>query len=127
MNVGEAIKKLRQKNGLEQKQLADYLGVSNKTISSWEHNRTQPKMEMIERMCAIFNCSKSDFFDFDNQFEVEFQIPSDDKSIKLILEVPERKHALFTTLNKRAEKLSDSDLKKAIEMMRLLSEEEQDQ
>lgn len=61
MNVGATIKAFRLLNSMDQKELADKLHVSNKTISSWESNRTQPKMEMIEEMCKVFNCKKSDF------------------------------------------------------------------
>ena len=61
MNIGATIKSFRTLNGMDQKELADKLHVSNKTISSWESNRTQPKMEMIEVMCKVFHCKKSDF------------------------------------------------------------------
>lgn len=61
MNVGQRIKELRKQSKLDQSQLAAKLNVSNKTVSSWEQNRTQPKMEMIEAMCKIFNCTKADF------------------------------------------------------------------
>lgn len=61
MNIGESIKKFRRLRGMEQKDLAFLLGVSNKTISSWETNRTEPKMEMIDKMCAVFGCRRSDF------------------------------------------------------------------
>lgn len=61
MNIGATIKAFRLLNSMDQKELADKLHVSNKTISSWESNRTQPKMEMIEEMCKVFNCKKSDF------------------------------------------------------------------
>lgn len=61
MDIGGNIKKLRLMHGMEQKDLAKLLHVSDKTISSWETNRTQPKMEMIEAMCVVFKCQKSDF------------------------------------------------------------------
>lgn len=63
MDIGGTIRKYRISNNLEQKDLAKFLHVSDKTISSWENNRTQPKMEMIEAMCQIFHCQKSDFLD----------------------------------------------------------------
>lgn len=61
MNIGESIKRFRKLKGMEQKDLAYLLGVSNRTISSWETNRTEPKMEMIDKMCSIFGCRRSDF------------------------------------------------------------------
>ena len=60
MNIGENIKKQREKFGMEQQELADKLGISNKTVSSWECNRTEPRMGMIEAMCKVFNCDIGD-------------------------------------------------------------------
>lgn len=60
MNIGEKIKKFRTSNKLYQSDLAQMLNVSNKTISSWENNRTEPSFEFIESMCSIFHCSKAD-------------------------------------------------------------------
>ena len=61
MDIGATIKKLREEKGISQKELAEKLNLSNRTISSWEKNRTQPHMEFIEEMCKIFQCSKSYF------------------------------------------------------------------
>ena len=63
MDVGGIIKKFRIANNLKQSELADLLQVTAQAVSSWERNRTQPNMETIERMCAVFNCKKSDFWD----------------------------------------------------------------
>lgn len=63
MDIGGTIKRFRKINNLEQKELAKLLNVSDRTISSWETNRTQPKMEIIEELCRIFKCQKSDFLD----------------------------------------------------------------
>lgn len=63
MNIGENIKKQRERLGMEQKELADKLGLSNKTISSWECGRTEPRMGMIEDMCVIFGIDKTTLID----------------------------------------------------------------
>lgn len=63
MSVGRNIKRIRKASGMEQKDLAELLGVSNKTVSSWECDRTEPKIGMIEKMSKIFNCPKTDFID----------------------------------------------------------------
>lgn len=61
MDIGKSIKEMRLKAHMKQKDLAEKMNLSNRTISSWETNRTQPQMEDIEAMCKIFNCKKSDF------------------------------------------------------------------
>ena len=61
--IGNNIRILREQNNLTQDQLGDKLGISGKTISSWEKNRSEPKMGMIEKMSVIFGCNKSDIID----------------------------------------------------------------
>lgn len=45
--TGKAIKELREKRKLTQKQLADMLQISDKTISKWETNRGLPDIGLI--------------------------------------------------------------------------------
>ena len=61
--VGENIKSFRKKNKMMQQELAELLNVSHATVSSWEIGRTEPKMGMIEKMCEIFGCEKSELID----------------------------------------------------------------
>lgn len=59
-NIGENIRQYRQMCHISQKELAERLNVSDRTISSWEVNRTEPNVEMVERMSLIFGCLKSE-------------------------------------------------------------------
>lgn len=54
MDIGANIKKLRKEAGLKQKDLAMELKVSDKTISSWESNRTEPDMDAVVKICELF-------------------------------------------------------------------------
>lgn len=67
MNIGYNIKIWREKRHLKQSELAEELGVSDKTVSSWEINRTEPKMGMIEKICAVLNCKKTDIIGWDSE------------------------------------------------------------
>lgn len=59
MNYGERISKLREDKKITQKELASKLYVTDKTISSWESNRTEPSLEMIIRLSEVLECSAS--------------------------------------------------------------------
>lgn len=63
MKIGENIKHLRKENNMLQKDLADKLNVTKGAVSSWEVGRTEPNIGMIEAMCDIFNCQKTDLID----------------------------------------------------------------
>ena len=47
MSIGYRIKKLRKKKNITQLDLANKLFVTDKTISSWESNRTEPGLELL--------------------------------------------------------------------------------
>ena len=47
MNIGEKIRTYRRNCNLTQKELGEKIGVSDKTISSWENSRTMPDLEML--------------------------------------------------------------------------------
>jgi len=59
MRLGDKIKKLRQKKKLTQKELAKKLYISDKAVSSWEANRTEPSLDLIVSLSDILDCSAS--------------------------------------------------------------------
>lgn len=59
MNLGTRIMNLRKKKRLSQQKLANKLFVTDKTISSWEKNRTEPGLEMIIKLSEVLDCSAS--------------------------------------------------------------------
>lgn len=57
MFLGKRILELRKKEKMSQQELANKLFVTDKTISSWETDRTEPSLEMIVKMSEVLNCS----------------------------------------------------------------------
>lgn len=57
MDLGNRIANLRKEKGLTQQELANKLFVTDKTISSWESNRTEPNLEIIIRLSEILEIS----------------------------------------------------------------------
>ena len=60
MDFSKRLKKYRTDLGLKQEELADKIGVSQKTISSWEVGRSEPVMGEVIKLCKIFDCSIAD-------------------------------------------------------------------
>ena len=48
--LGEKIQEAREKTPMSQKKLGLLLGVSDKTVSSYENNRTKPSVEILSRI-----------------------------------------------------------------------------
>lgn len=57
MSFAWKLKTIRTKQGINQVDLAEKIGVSQKTISSWETGRTEPTMKDISSLCHELDCS----------------------------------------------------------------------
>lgn len=55
--TGTVIKELREKNNITQLQLAEKLGVSDKTISKWETGKGYPDITLLEPIADVFSVS----------------------------------------------------------------------
>lgn len=55
--TGNTIKRLREKKGITQKQLADMLAVSDKTVSKWETDKGLPDIGIIKELAEALQVS----------------------------------------------------------------------
>ncbi len=55
--TGTVIKELREKNKMTQLQLAEKLGVSDKTVSKWETAKGYPDITLLEPIAKVFRIS----------------------------------------------------------------------
>ena len=53
--IANQLKELRLKDGLTQKQLGDYIGVSFQTIQKYENAKITPNLEIIYKYCTFFS------------------------------------------------------------------------
>lgn len=58
--TGNTIKKLRESNGMTQKELAERINVSDKTISKWETNKGLPDIGIVEDLSKALRVSLSE-------------------------------------------------------------------
>ena len=56
MGIGKRICEIRKKCGMTQDDLANMLFVSNKTVSSWESERTEPSLDIVANISEILEC-----------------------------------------------------------------------
>ena len=74
IKAGRFITKKRKEQNLTQEQLAERLGVSNKTISKWETGKCMPDYAVVKNLCEELNVSVSELMDGEE---------TDDKSIRM--------------------------------------------
>lgn len=60
-NIGKFIALKRKQKALTQEQLAEKIGVSNKTVSKWENGRCMPDYSVLEALCSELDISVSEF------------------------------------------------------------------
>ncbi len=58
--IGVFISEKRRERNLTQNQLAEMLGVSNKTVSKWETGKNMPDYSVVEQLCEVLNISVSE-------------------------------------------------------------------
>ena len=55
--TGEVIKEMRKQKHMTQLQLADHLGVTDKTVSKWENGKGYPDIALLEPIADAFQIS----------------------------------------------------------------------
>ena len=117
INIGGRIKELRIKNKMSQQALADKLFVSDKTVSSWESNRTEPDIYMLSDICKILNINFLSFINEGNNsnIELELKIRSNEHEQNRILNIIKDKSKFVNEEYQEAVyyKLSHRDMNKA--------------
>ena len=61
--IGNFIEKKRKEQNLTQAQLAEKLGVSNKTVSKWENGKCMPDYGVIQPLCSELCVTVSELMD----------------------------------------------------------------
>lgn len=61
--VAMNLRRLAYEKQVEQKDIADALGVSRSIVSAWMNGRKTPRMDKIDRLCAYFHCLRADIME----------------------------------------------------------------
>lgn len=77
MKIEDKIKTYRKEKGWTQKELAELLHLSNKTISSWETGRTYPDLDNLIQLADLFELTLDELIREDKKM-----IKNLDKKIK---------------------------------------------
>ena len=53
--IGKFIAQCRKKNKLTQQELAEKLGVTDRSVSNWENGKNMPDLSLFKPLCKEFN------------------------------------------------------------------------
>lgn len=89
MTIGGYIAKKRREENLTQEQLAEMLGVSNKTISKWENGKCMPDYSIIQELCDSLHITISELMDGQDKEEGSNNTHTDKEILDLLRRIQE--------------------------------------
>lgn len=82
--IGSYIARKRREQNLTQEQLANQLGVSNKTISKWENGKCMPDYSIIQALCEALHVSLPELMDDEDTVEDSLRVYDDAQILDLL-------------------------------------------
>lgn len=82
--IGNLIEKKRKEQNLTQAQLAEKLGVSNKTVSKWENGKCMPDYGVIQPLCTELGVTVSELMDGEEQAPDSIRAYDDEQILDLL-------------------------------------------
>ena len=82
--IGNFIEKKRKEQNLTQAQLAEKLGVSNKTVSKWENGKCMPDYGVIQPLCTELGVTVSELMDGEEQAQDSIRAYDDEQMLDLL-------------------------------------------
>ena len=82
--IGGYIARKRKEQNLTQEQLAQQLGVSNKTISKWENGKCMPDYSIIQRLCEAIHVTLPELMDGEDASEDSVRVYDDEQILNLL-------------------------------------------
>ncbi|MBA4698520.1 MAG: helix-turn-helix domain-containing protein [Ruminococcus sp.] len=66
MDLGNILAHLRKEKGLNQREFASILGVSNGAVAMWETNKRLPDVHMLKKIAIYYNVSTDYLLDYES-------------------------------------------------------------
>ncbi|NNG67209.1 helix-turn-helix domain-containing protein [Caldanaerobacter subterraneus] len=124
--LGERIKELRKKKGVTQKELALYLGVSDRAVGYYESGQRTPPPDILQKIADFFHVSvdyllgRTDVYSPTD--EITEAVSDDPELFEFWNTLKERED--LKLLFKQTKKLSPKDIKQIIRIIKAIEDEE---
>ena len=74
--IGKFIAQCRKDKNITQEQLAEKLGITNKSVSRWENGKNMPDYSILKELCSILDIDVNEVFFFGSAFLNSLKIPA---------------------------------------------------
>ncbi|MBP3596928.1 MAG: helix-turn-helix transcriptional regulator [Clostridia bacterium] len=95
--IGKFIAELRKEKNLTQEQLAEKLGISNKSISRWENGKTMPDYSLLTDICNEFGITINELMSGE-KIEKENYISKAEENLVLLKKRLDKMHKILNKL-----------------------------
>lgn len=84
VKIGQFIARKRKEKNLTQRQLADILEISDKTISKWETGNGLPDVSLMMPLCEILTISVNELLSGENLLDKEYKDKAEENMLALL-------------------------------------------
>lgn len=98
IKIGRFIAEVRKAQGLTQRQLADALSISDKTVSKWECGKGLPEVSLMLPLCDALHITVNDLLSGERISAVDYQRKAEENMMDLIKENVENKRRMALSI-----------------------------
>ena len=98
ISIGRFIAAERKRKGCTQKQLAEKLNISDKTVSKWECGKGFPEVSLLLPLCKELDITVNELLSGARVSEEEYQKKAEENMVNMIKEREENKKKLIPTI-----------------------------
>lgn len=98
IRIGRFIAEARKEKNLTQRQLADALSISNKTISKWECGKGLPEVSLMLPLCAALDVTVNDLLSGERVSPADYQTKAEGNMMDLIKENEENRRRMLESV-----------------------------
>ena len=95
IKIGRFIAKERKSKGYTQRQLADILGISDKTVSKWERGNGFPEVSLLLPLCEELEISVNELLTGERVSEEGYRRKAEENMLNLVKEAQESKKKII--------------------------------
>lgn len=95
IKIGRFIAKMRKERAYTQRQLADRLGISDKTISKWETGNGLPDVSLMIPLCDSLHISVNELLSGERLIDSEYKNKAEENMMNLMMERAESRKKII--------------------------------
>ena len=98
IKIGKFIAKVRKEKNITQRELADVLMISNKTVSKWECGKGLPEVSLMMPLCKALGISVNDLLTGERVSELDYKEKAEENMMNLMQENQKNKKNLTLSI-----------------------------